>query len=219
MAPRPYLAQTLTGQWTSAPVNTGGSPGTTKFTCSAANFQSFMVGWQMIVNLEEPAQMTITEVTSSTEVKVKGDADAVAASDDFFLLSPPPGVNPQTGTLASIEGEDVTWYAWTSSGPSQYLWAHYRYMPPMLGFTDYNDSGNTVGAQSGANKSANTTATTESTTSTKAAGPAQTRHRYLSTICLSTPTATSPTAQTPVGCTALGCAVGGQRCFSTCLVG
>lgn len=106
----------------------------------------------MIVNLEEPVLMTITEVTSATVVKVKGDAEEVADSGDFFLLSPPPGVNPQTGTLAGIEGEDVTWHAWTSSGPSQYLWAQYRYMPPMLGFTDWNDSGNTVGAQSGGNK-------------------------------------------------------------------
>ncbi|MBK8205155.1 MAG: hypothetical protein IPK87_00045 [Planctomycetes bacterium] len=72
-----------------------------------------------------------------------GDADTLATSGSTYRIHAPPGVDRATGAL--ITGME--------EAGSQWLWAGYEYVPPMVGFADPagQDPG-TYGAQSGGNK-------------------------------------------------------------------
>ena len=147
----PYtnLAYSTAGQWTAESF----ASGETTLTDSSATFNSYMVGWQIILDMEFPVAQVITAVPSATTLKVSGDVRTLTDPGKFYILFAPPKVNPANGTLADIvtAGEDDDWYDLTASS---HFWAGYRYQPPMVGF--YKPSnGTTVGAQAGNNKLGN----------------------------------------------------------------
>ncbi|GIK53798.1 MAG: hypothetical protein BroJett014_27710 [Planctomycetota bacterium] len=150
IAKLPYanLAYSTAGQWTAENF----ASGETTLTDSSATFNSYMVGWQIILDMEFPVAQVITAVPTATTLKVAGDVRTLTDPGKFYILFAPPWVDPATGTLAEIitEGEDVDWNVLEKG--SLYLWAGYRYMFPMVGF---DDGGNTVGAQAGTNKLGN----------------------------------------------------------------
>lgn len=147
----PYtnLAYSTAGQWTAESF----ASSETTLTDTSATFNSYMVGWQIIVDMEFPMPLTITAVPSATTLKVAGDVRTLTDPGKFYILFAPPKVNPANGTLATIvtEGEDDDWFDLTGS---YYLWAGYRYIPPMVGYYD-NATGITKGAQAGNNKLGN----------------------------------------------------------------
>lgn len=126
--------------------------GETTLTDTSATFHTYMVGWQIVLDMEFPVALTITARPSATTLKVAGDVRTLTDPGKFYILFAPPWVNPANGTLAEVitEGEDVEWDVLTKG--SLFLWAGYRYQPPMVGF---NDGGTTVGAQAGTNKLGN----------------------------------------------------------------
>ena len=123
----------------------GAADDRTKFTDSGADFQAYMAGWLLQPDVELPSYLEIVEVDESSGnwVRVKGDADTLATSGSTYRIHAPPGVDRATGAL--ITGLE-------ESG-SQWLWAGYEYVPPMVGFADPagQDPG-TYGAQTGGNK-------------------------------------------------------------------
>ncbi|MCC6149493.1 MAG: hypothetical protein IT461_04515, partial [Planctomycetes bacterium] len=145
----PYddLSYSTSGQWTDESY----ASSETTLTDSSATFKSYMVGWQVIIDMEFPMALTITAVPSATQIKVAGNMLTLTDPGKFYILFAPPYVDPADGTLADVvtEDEDVQWDV---LGTSRYLWAGYRYMPPMVGF---NDGGITKGAQAGNNKLGN----------------------------------------------------------------
>jgi RHS repeat-associated protein len=147
----PYtnLAYSTAGQWTGESF----ASSETTLTDSSATFASYMVGWQVILDMEFPVAQLITAVPSATTLSVAGDVRTLTDPGKFYILFAPPKVDAATGTLADIitEGEEDDWDVLTSS---LYLWAGYRYVPPMVGYYKISN-GTTVGAQAGNNKLGN----------------------------------------------------------------
>lgn len=136
------------GEWTSNPSYS--SPSTT-FTDSGADFKSYMVGWLICVKVENFTYLEITDVPSSTTIKVKGDADTLAASGDRYWLFAPPHVDPSTGAARGSNdgGTFIPDY------DTHYLWGLYRYQPPMTGYYVDPDGApveGVYGAQTGTNQ-------------------------------------------------------------------
>ncbi|MCB9932292.1 MAG: hypothetical protein H6841_02605 [Planctomycetes bacterium] len=147
------------GEWTSGPTFEANGGGTaddrTKFTDTGAAFAPYMVGWLVSVQVEEFSYLEIVEVDEGgTWIRVKGDADALAASGDRYWLFAPPHVDPATGAMRG----SYTGGTFDPEYNTSYLWGLYRYIPPMVGFyvdPDGAPSLGVYGAQSGANKAGN----------------------------------------------------------------
>ncbi|MBX3475675.1 MAG: hypothetical protein KF754_14995 [Planctomycetes bacterium] len=61
----------------------------TGFTDESADFQSYMVGWTIIADVEKPSFLTIFAVPTATRVEVFGDATGLSADGKTYRLVPP----------------------------------------------------------------------------------------------------------------------------------
>ena len=98
--------------------------GESTYTNDNASFEDYMEGWLFTPDVTEPCYLQITEVVSSTVIKVRGDARGLSDPDDPWRVHAPPGVDPATG------GQYVDM---TDAG-SKYLNNNMRYLSPQAGF-------------------------------------------------------------------------------------
>jgi YD repeat-containing protein len=116
--------------------------GVSTYTNPNASFESWMLGWLFTPDVNEPCYLQVIEVTSSTSVKVKGDARGLSNPDDEWRIHAPPGVDQSTGGLHT----DLI------TAGSRYLYSRMRYIPPQVGF---DVLGTIEGTQGGAQLSGN----------------------------------------------------------------
>ena len=144
--PGDWTYPTNGGIWTS---DADEDSGTTTFTDSNANFESYMVGWTLIPNIEKPNFLIISNVASATEIEVQGNAENLGSIGNIYRLAPAPGCCVTHGTLSEPENQGAR----TFEDPgTMWLWSGYQYVPPQVGL---NISGTAEGEQSGSNKLGN----------------------------------------------------------------
>lgn len=90
----------------------------------------------------------ILEVTGGDSLTVKGDLTWMLTGDERFWIFAPPSVDAQTGAIRGT-------YTGSTFQPakcdSRYLWAQYRYMPPMAGYEVNPGTPGIYGKQPGTN--------------------------------------------------------------------
>ena len=91
--------ETTGGEWTDDPDYVPFLT-VTGFTDENADFQSYMVGWTLIADVEKPNFLTIFAVPTATRVEVFGDATGLSANGKTYRLVAPPGVDSITGASA-----------------------------------------------------------------------------------------------------------------------
>ena len=72
----------------------------TGFTDETADFQSYMVGWTIILDVQKPSFLTVFAVPDETHIEVFGDATGLSADGKTYRLVAPPGVDSITGASA-----------------------------------------------------------------------------------------------------------------------
>ncbi|MBX3475676.1 MAG: hypothetical protein KF754_15000 [Planctomycetes bacterium] len=136
---------TTGGEWTDDP-NHLPFLNVTRFTDENADFQSYMVGWTIIADVEKPSFLTIFAVPTATRVEVFGDATGLGADGKTYRLVAPPGVDPTTGALSK---PNTVLSKRANNRGCQWLWSGYQYVPPQVG---HESGGSTTGAQGGINE-------------------------------------------------------------------
>ncbi|MCC6574393.1 MAG: hypothetical protein IT462_11440 [Planctomycetes bacterium] len=119
----------------------------TEFWDNEAQFKSFMIGWTLIPDVENPVYLTISAVSSNGLVlTVTGKYGTTSGVSKRYRVVPPLGVNGKVGGICDptrVKDGDL------DSGGPRYPWAAgYRYDAPVAGC---NISGTIYGAQSGTN--------------------------------------------------------------------